>query len=71
MDFIVGIFKYGNKSIIMVVVAFFSKYAHLYALQNPFKASTMAQVFMDNISKLHGIPHSIVFNRDPTFKINF
>jgi hypothetical protein len=32
MDFIVGLPKSGNKSVIMVVVDFFSKYAHLCAL---------------------------------------
>jgi hypothetical protein len=30
----------------------------------------MAQVFMDNIFKLHGMPH-IVFDNDPTLTNNF
>jgi hypothetical protein len=34
MDFITGLPKSGNKSIIMVVVDRLSKYAHLYYLQN-------------------------------------
>lgn len=71
MDFIVGLPKSGNKSVIMVVVDRLSKYAHLFALQHPFKASTVAQVFMDNILKLHGMPQSIVTDRDPTFTSNF
>jgi hypothetical protein len=71
MDFIVGLPKYGNKSIIMVVVDHLSKYAHLCALQHPFTTSTVAQIFMDNIFKLHGMPHSIVFDHDPTFTNNF
>jgi hypothetical protein len=48
-----------------------TKYAHLCALQHPFTASTVAQIFMDNIFKVHGMHHSIVFDRDPTFTINF
>jgi hypothetical protein len=36
MDFIVGLPKLGNKSVIMVVVDRLSKYAHFYALQHPF-----------------------------------
>jgi hypothetical protein len=36
MDFIVGLPKSGNKSVIMVVVDHLSKYAHLCALQHPF-----------------------------------
>ena len=62
MDFIVGLPKLRNKSVIMVVVVHLSKYAHLCVLQHPFIASTMAQIFMDNIFKLHGIPRSIIFD---------
>jgi hypothetical protein len=47
MDFIIGLPKSGNKSVIMVVVDFLSKYAHFCALQHPFTASTVAQIFMD------------------------
>ena len=71
MDFIVGLPKLGNKSVIMVVVDHLSKYAHFCALQHPFKAATMAQLFMDNIFKLHGMPNSIVSDKDPTFTSNF
>jgi len=62
MDFIVGLPKSGNKSVIMVVFYHLSKYAQFCALQHPFTASTMAQIFMENIFKLHGMPHSIVCN---------
>jgi hypothetical protein len=71
MDFIVGLPKSSNKIIIMVVADHLSKYAHFCALQHPFTACTLAQVFMDNIFKLHGMPHSIVSDRDPTFTGNF
>jgi hypothetical protein len=71
MDCFVGLPKSGNKSIIMVVVDLLSKYAHFCALQHPFTKSIMAQIFMDQVFKLHGMPHSIVFYRDPTFTSNF
>jgi hypothetical protein len=71
MDFIIGLPKSGNNSVIMVVVDSLSKYDHSRSLQNPFNASTMAQIFMDDIFKLHGMPHSIVSNKDPTFTNNF
>jgi hypothetical protein len=71
MDFIVGLPKLGNKFVIMVVVDHLSRYAHLCALQHPFTALNVAQLFMDHIFKLHGMPHSIVSNRDPTFTNNF
>jgi len=70
MDFIVGLPKSRNKSVIMVFVDRLSKYVHLCALQHPFTASTVAHFFMDHIFKLHGMPHTIVFYRDPTFTCN-
>ena len=45
-DFIVGLPKSGNKSVIMVVVDRISKYFHLCALQHPFTTSIVAQFFM-------------------------
>ena len=71
MDFIVGLPKSSNKPVIMVVVDHLSKYAHLCSLQHPFTTSTVAQLFMDQVFKLHGMSHSIVSNRDLTFTSNF
>jgi hypothetical protein len=71
MDFIVVLPKSNNKSVIMVVINILSKYAHFYALQHPFTASTVAQLFMDHFFNLHGMPCSIVSDRDPTFTSNF
>jgi hypothetical protein len=71
MDFITSLPKWGNKSVIMVVVDHLSKYAHFCALQLPFIASMVAQIFMDQVFKLHGMLHSIVSDRDPTFTSNF
>jgi hypothetical protein len=70
MDFIVGLPKSKNNLVIMVVVDRLSKYAHLCALQHPFTTSTVAHFFMDNIFKLHGMSHSIISDRDPTFTSN-
>jgi hypothetical protein len=47
VDFIVGLPKSGNKSIIVVVVDILSKYAHFCALQHPFIAFTFTQIFID------------------------
>jgi hypothetical protein len=71
MDFITGLPKSRNKSVIMVVVDHLSKYAHFYTLQHPFTTSMVAQIFMDQVFKLHGMPHSIVSDCDPTFTNNF
>ena len=71
MDFITSLPKSRNKSVIMVVVDRLSKYAHFCALHHPFTTSTVAQIFMDQVFKLHGMPHSIVYDHDPTFTRNF
>jgi hypothetical protein len=67
MDLIVSLPKSDGNSVIMVVVDRLSKYGQFYFLQRPFTACTLAQFFTDNIFKLHGMPHSIVSDRDPTF----
>jgi hypothetical protein len=71
MDFIVGLPKSGNKLVIMVIVDRLSKYVHFCPLQHPFTTSTVAQIFMDHVFKLHGMLHSIVYDCDPTFTSNF
>jgi hypothetical protein len=71
IDFIVGLPKSDNKLVIMVFVDQLSKYAHFCALQYPLTAFKVAQIFMDNIFKLHGMPNSIFSNRDPTFTSKF
>jgi hypothetical protein len=47
MEFVTGLPKLGNKSVIMVVVDRLSKYSHFCALHHPFTTSTVAQIFMD------------------------
>jgi hypothetical protein len=71
MDIKLGLPKSGNKSFIMVVVDHLSKYAHLCSLQHPFTTSIVAQIFMDQVFQLHGMPHSTVSDQDPTFTSNF
>ena len=71
MDFIVGLPKSNNKLVIIVVFDRLSKYDHLYSLQHPFTTSIVAQLFMDQVFKLHGMSHSIFSHHDPTFTNNF
>jgi hypothetical protein len=71
MDFIEGLPKSEGKEVILVVVDRFSKYAHFMALIHPYSASSVARVFMDNVYKLHGLPATIVNDRDPVFLSHF
>jgi hypothetical protein len=67
IDFIKGLPKVNGCSVILMVVDRFSKSAHFLPLRHPYLATTVARVFFDNIIKLHGMPSSIVNDRDPAF----
>lgn len=49
-----------------VVVDRLTKYANFSSLAHPYIAKMVAQLFTQNILKLHGMPQSIVFDRDNT-----
>jgi hypothetical protein len=53
-----------------MVVDHFSKYAHFITLGHPYTATTVARAFFSDIVHLHGMPNSIVSDRDPTFTSN-
>jgi hypothetical protein len=61
----------GGKMVVMTVVDRFSKYTHFIMLRHSYTALTMAQAFFDQVVRLHGIPNSIVSDRDPIFTSNF
>jgi hypothetical protein len=67
MDFIEGFPKVSGKSVVVTVVDRLSKYAHFIALGHPYTATTIAVAFYEQIVRLHGIPASIVSDRDPVF----
>ena len=67
MDFIEGLPKSEGSNVILVIVDRFTKVAHFFAISNHYTAKGVAQVFFDNIYKLHGLPSSIVTDRDKVF----
>lgn len=52
---------------IFVMADRLSKYDHFIALKHPFSAETMAKHFIQEVVRLHGIPCTIVSNRDRIF----
>ena len=71
MDYIDGLPLSCGKSVILVVVDRLSKAAHFVALAHPYSASSVAQVYLDNVFKLHGFPQSIVSDRDAVLLSDF
>jgi hypothetical protein len=71
MDFIEGLLNSSGYTVIFVVVDMFTKYNHFLSIKHPFTAAYIVQVFMDNIVKLHGIPKTIICDKDKIFTSNF
>lgn len=71
MDFIEGLPTSERYNCIMVVVDKFSKFAHFLPLSHPYTAASVADIFMRNIYKLHGMPKVIISNRDRIFTSHF
>jgi len=64
MDFIVRLPKSNGYDSVLVVVDRLSKYG---PIKHPYSAKSITEVFAKEIVRLHGIPASIVSDRDPTF----
>ena len=71
MDFVEGLPRSGGYNAVLVVVDKLTKYAHFLPLAYPFTAAQVAQVYMDNVFKLHSMPEAIVSDRDTVFTSQF
>ena len=71
MDFVEGLPKSQMKEVVMVVVYKFTKFVHFVALSHPYTTSKVAALYMQHVFKLHGMPTTIVSDRDPIFTSHF
>lgn len=71
MDFIEALPKSEDYTVIMVVVDRLTKYAHFIPVKHPYTATIIVQLFMDIVVRLHGLPASIVTDRDIIFVSHF
>lgn len=71
LDFIEGLPRSSTADCILVVVDKFTKYGHFIPLSHPYTALTVAQCFMTEVYRLHGLPSAIISDRDPIFTSQF
>jgi hypothetical protein len=72
MDFITNLPRTNkHHDSIMVVVDKLTKSYHYIPVKLTHKASNIADIYMREIDRLHGVPKTIVFERYPKFTSNF
>ena len=72
IDFVVGLPRTPKgKDSIWVVVDRLSMVAHFILIRSTNSASDLAPIYMKEIVRLHGVPHTIVSDRDAKFVSKF
>ena len=72
MDFIVGLPRtQKGHDAIWVIVDRLTKVAHFISVKTAFTVSKLAELYIDNILKLHGALRSIISDRGPQFTAMF
>ncbi|KAK5842666.1 hypothetical protein PVK06_005048 [Gossypium arboreum] len=72
MDFVSGLpLSVSKKDAIWVVVDRLTKSAHFIPVRTDFSMDKLAELYVSQIVRLHGVPISIVSDRDPRFTSRF
>ena len=71
MDFVEGLPKSQLKDMVLVVVDRLTTFVHFVPLSHPYIAAKVASLYLQYVLKLHGMPASIVSDRDPMFTSHF
>ena len=67
VDFITKLLLVVGKDVVLVVCNRLSKMAHFVATTEGTSVEGLARLFRDNVWKLHGLPESVIRNREPQF----
>jgi hypothetical protein len=72
MDFIVGLpLTSRNHDSIWVMVDRLTQTAHFIAVNSTYSAKDYAEIYLDRVVRLHGIPKTIISDRGPQFISRF
>ncbi|KAG1962189.1 retrotransposable element [Pimephales promelas] len=71
LDFVTGLPASAGKTIILTVIDRFSKAAHFIPLAKLPSAKETAQIIVENVFRIHGLPTDIVSDRGPQFTSQF
>ena len=72
MDFVTGLPRSPKRhEAIWVIVDRMTKTAHFIPVKMNYSLDQLVQIYIDKIVSLHGVPASIVFDRDPRFTLKF
>ncbi|GAB2284266.1 hypothetical protein Dimus_039655 [Dionaea muscipula] len=67
LDFIEGLPRSHSYDSILVVMNRLTKYTHFIPLSHPLSAPKVAQLFHDQMARLHGYPSTLISDRDKVF----
>ena len=72
MDFMVELLLIGRKhDSVWVLVNQLMKSAHFLPVRTDYSLNKLAELYIEEIVWLHGIPVSIILDRDPRFTLRF
>ena len=72
MDFVVGLPRtQASFDAIWVIVDRLTKSAHFLPVRTKFSLDRLSELYINEIIRLHGVPVSIVLDRDPRFTSRF
>lgn len=67
LDSIERLSSSNRKDTILVIIGGLTKYTYFIVVSYPFTCKNVAEIFMENVIKLHGMLKSIVSDRGPIF----
>ena len=72
MEFVVGLpLFFSKKNAIWVIVDQLTKSTHFLPIKDTWGVEKLAQLYVKEIGRLHGIPLDIVSDRDQRFQVRF